>query len=156
MVNQRASTISKATGATAVSYDQLIYTVERDTLDEKIVTPQLIGSRTSFTLNLAEMSIADGGTVVLKRWVADANTTLRVNRGGITDSAGNEQSGLEIRAVNATDVVTTTLITSDQEWGDPLHLFDVGGDDVRIEVYNGTSGSLSVIADITCEIYIPR
>lgn len=152
---QRLTEISSATGATAVSYNDLIYRVERDTHTHHSVTPQLTGARESFCLNQAEMSVSDGGTVVMKRWTASSGAQIRINRGGITNSSGGNVSGLYIRLHNATTVTDTTLITDENEWGDPLHLIDIGGDDVRIEIYNDTGGTLTVIADISCEIYVP-
>lgn len=152
---QRLSEITAATGATAVSYNDLLYDVDSTSLTHRSVTPQLVGARENFCLNLTEASISNTGTVVMKRWTASSGAQLRVNRGGITNSAGGNVSSLYIRLHNATTGTDTTLITDENESGDPLQLIDIGGNDVRIEIYNGTGGTLTVIADISCEIYVP-
>ncbi len=103
-------------------------------------------------LSLPETSVADTGNVILKRWTAGAGETLRVNRGGISNTAGNLPAGLEIRLHNNTDSTNTTLIDAVDEGGDPVTTVDIAGDDVQIEVYNATSGSVTAIAEINCEV----
>lgn len=104
------------------------------------VTPRVM------TLSSPQSTISDTGALTLKRWTAGADESLRVYRGGLANSAGNRPAGLVIRLNNHTDGTQTDLIDALEE--SPVTDTDIAGDDVSIEIYNGTGGSVDAIGDI--------
>ncbi len=125
--------------------DKKLQNVAHATDNTDAATPRMI------CLNAPQSTITDGGALSLKRWTLNTGDSLRIYRGGVTDSTGATPSGLEIRLNNHTDGTQTTLIDTDEQ--DPsLSDIVVGGDDISIEIYNGTGGSIDAIGDINIAV----
>lgn len=117
---------------------------------------QLAGNRLrrrAVQLSAPAQTVSDATGLQLKRWTAGSAGTVTVYHGGFCDTTGAVPSGAVVRLVNHTAGSNTTLIDADQESGDPLATVSISsGDDVEIQVYNGSGASADLSADITYEV----
>lgn len=100
------------------------------------------GSGPRLDLNAGDTSIGSGSAYVLGRIPASSHpsSTLAIESIGATDDANNTPAGLKLRVRSGS---TTLYDQGAPAFGSPVASIDVGGVDIRIELYNGTGSSIT-------------